>query len=453
MATKNGYNGSTDFESWYKQAYGTDYDKEKGLVRKDGMSDGDWDVGTVLHNYYLKNQENEADRAESTLSINTRYDGMIDSAKASYDSSRKTLAENKNVAQQNASVTYDKLKKYLPMKAQAQGLGGLGTESSALEAYNAYMSNLGKIGSDYNSDIAAIDTAQTEHVGELERYRVDSLSENDTLYDGIARSNQETADSNARSAWDNYLTAEKESQANNYSMVYDVLGTSTSTSADDLTAYVSQYRDKVTPEQYSALLQMAKNVAEYNINEAKINGFDSFEDEEPDDTADAPAEKDTQGNTPTADGLGLTIGGNNFTVEVNGESYSVQLAKDESGAAKYVTDSNVVAAAEGIPENGVFEFGGRVYVKKFGNVYEVEKRTLDNSEQYEALLSALRRKNEPHPNPQVSPDSLTNSSAKESITNNFENIFNAYNQPADMIPQSGGGGYRNRLDQYLHTRE
>ena len=56
-STTSGYNGSIDFLKWYKQNYGTDYDEKTGLSRKADMTDGDWDVGTILHNYYIKNQQ------------------------------------------------------------------------------------------------------------------------------------------------------------------------------------------------------------------------------------------------------------------------------------------------------------------------------------------------------------------------------------------------------------
>ena len=266
--TSKGYNGNTDFLKWYKGMYGADYDKDTGLVRKEGMSDGDWDVGTILHNYYIKNQQNEADRQEKIDSINQRYDGMKDTAMAGFDSARQALGENKSVAQQNASITYDKLKKYLPMKQQAQGLGGLGTQSAELDAYNRYMSQMGGIASDYQENMRAIDTEETSSLGELERYRTDSLDEADTLYDNLSRANADSADDEAKAAWDGYLRADKQSKDEAYAMAQSILASSTSGDVNELLAYVNGLAGKVSPEQLTALQNYAKSVAEGNYKKA-----------------------------------------------------------------------------------------------------------------------------------------------------------------------------------------
>ena len=265
----NGYNGSTDFEKWYKQQYGTTYDKSKGLTRKEGMSDGDWDVGTILHNHYIKSAEDESARQENVTDINTRYDGMIERARAGYDTSRESLAESKNTAQQNASVVYNKMSKYLPMKAQAQGTSGLGVAQGGLEAYNGYMSQLGKISSDYSSGMRQIDEAESGHIGELENYRAESLADNDALYDSIKRSREESTDTAARTAWDKYLAADKaaknESYLNADSFIENHVGTD---AAGILSELEAKYKGKVTDSAYNELISKAQARAQYNKNTA-----------------------------------------------------------------------------------------------------------------------------------------------------------------------------------------
>lgn len=268
MPSTTGYNGSTDFLKWYKQNYGADYDEKTGLSRKAGMTDGDWDVGTILHNYYIKGQQNEAARQENIKDINARYDGMIDTAKAGFASARKTLGENKAVAQQNASITLDKLRKYLPMKQQAQGLGGLGTQSAELDAYNKYMSQMGGIASDYQGNMRAIDDSETSSIGELERYRADSLEENDSLHDSLARNYGDSADAEAKSAWKGYLQNEKNKRDEAYNMAQSILSNSTSGNLADLMNYVNALNGKVSPEQLAALRQYAQSIADRNAQAA-----------------------------------------------------------------------------------------------------------------------------------------------------------------------------------------
>lgn len=268
MAQTSGYNGDTDFLKWYKNLYGTDYDEKVGLVRREGMSDGDWDVGSILHNYYIKNQQNEAARQENINDINARYDGMADTAKAGFDSARRTLGENKATAQQNASIVYDKLRKYLPMKQRAQGLGGLGTQSAELAAQNTYMTQMGGIASDYQSGMRAIDENETSSLGELERYRSDSLRENDTLHDSLARSYGETADTDARNAMDRYLQGEETRRGETFDLVHGALTSSTSSDANELLNYLTGYEGKVSDEQYGVLKAYAETVANANAKKA-----------------------------------------------------------------------------------------------------------------------------------------------------------------------------------------
>lgn len=268
MAQTSGYNGDTDFLKWYKSLYGTDYDEKVGLVRREGMSDGDWDVGSILHNYYIKNQQNEAARQENINDINARYDGMADTAKAGFDSARRTLGENKATAQQNASIVYDKLRKYLPMKQRAQGLGGLGTQSAELAAQNTYMTQMGGIASDYQSGMRAIDENETSSLGELERYRSDSLRENDTLHDSLARSYGETADTDARNAMDRYLQGEETRRGETFDLVHGALTSSTSSDVNELLNYVAGYEGKVSDEQYGVLRAYAETVANANAKKA-----------------------------------------------------------------------------------------------------------------------------------------------------------------------------------------
>lgn len=268
MPQSNGYNGNADFLKWYKTHYGVDYDGKSELTRKEGMSDGDWNVGTILQNYYIQSKENERQRTEGISAINKRYDEMIDTAVAGYDSARDRLGANKSTAQQNAAITYQKLQKYLPMRQRAEGLGGLGTESAGIDAYNRYMSQMGDIESDYQSNMTAIDESQTSHIGELERYRSENIEEKNALHDTLAREYASDADSDSRSAWDKYLKGVKDSQDEAYDLVMKSLASSKSTSLDELLEFLAGYNDKVTDEQYKSLTEYAKSVADTNSKNA-----------------------------------------------------------------------------------------------------------------------------------------------------------------------------------------
>lgn len=364
MPQNSGYNGNTDFLKWYKTHYGVDYDGKSELTRKEGMSDGDWNVGTILQNYYIKSKESEAQRAKDIAGINERYDGMVKTAEAGYDSARKRLGESAAVAKQNASITYEKLKKYLPMQQKAQGLGGLGTQSSELAAYNRYMSQMGGIESDYQSNMTAIDDSQTEHIGELERYRTESIEDKEDMYDSLSRAYEENADNESRDAWDRYLKEFKDGQDKAYDLAMKSLSSSQSSSLEELLAFLAGYNGKVTDEQYKSLTEYAKSVADTN---SKKEADASAADKE----AAYKMAMQVLSSSTAVDPAALMAYISQYQGKVSHEQYAAleQYARNVAEAnAKTKTDADQAAAAEiaeivigGMLDSGDYE-GARKYL-------------------------------------------------------------------------------------------
>lgn len=107
------YNGTSDFLEAFKENYGYDYDGS-ALTRREGMSDGTWNSLQSLYKYYQQGRDDEAKRGDEIQSENEYYDKKESELAGAYDSSRENLGENKGKAQQNASISLDKLLKYLP---------------------------------------------------------------------------------------------------------------------------------------------------------------------------------------------------------------------------------------------------------------------------------------------------------------------------------------------------
>lgn len=247
----NSYSGN-DFLEWWKTHYGTDYDGKSGIVKTEGMTDEDVAIGKSLLNSYNEQQlltkqynENvatETDKYNSLIeSSDKAYDSQLAGAQAEYDTSAKLLLDNynknsatakdiydrntaellanygtaqdaldksKRQSQQNASITLDKLKKYLPSQIKAQGLGGLGvSESSMLQAYNNYNSEMGSIESgyqesktnldtNYNTNKNAYDTAYQETQGSLDEMYGQSKANLDNSFN-TTKVNLESAKSQA----------------------------------------------------------------------------------------------------------------------------------------------------------------------------------------------------------------------------------------------------------------
>lgn len=355
----NSYSGNS-FLEWWKTHYGTDYDGKSGIVKTEGMTDEDVAIGKSLLNSYNEQQlltqqynENvatETDKYNSLIeSSDKAYDSQLAGAQAEYDTSAKLLLDNynknsatakdiydrntaellsnygtaqnaldksKHQSQQNASITLDKLKKYLPTQIKAQGLGGLGvSESSMLQAYNNYNSEMGSIESgyqesktnldtNYNSNKNAYDTAYQETQGSLDEMYGQSKANLDNsfnttkvniesaksqasdtfkaqLADSLAKLKQgydtgifaSDKDANGNLLVDNvlqeYAKMLSEEQGVNYATALEAIRNAVYTTGDEMKAFVEQYRGKVNDQQLAALFQEGTNVANTNAETAQ----------------------------------------------------------------------------------------------------------------------------------------------------------------------------------------
>lgn len=199
------YRGDS-FLDWYKSNYGNDYDSASGSPNFAGLNGVDGAIGQSLYNYYQLQKNAEENHTKQAETIKSGYDSTLDKLKTQYDSDTQLLLDrygnatealdkSKSNSQQSASITLDKLKKYLPTQIKAQGLGGLGvSESTMLQAHNNYNNQMGEIEANYNTQKSAVDT---------------NFNENKASYDNTY--NTSTAD----------INAEKESRLaellNNYS--------------------------------------------------------------------------------------------------------------------------------------------------------------------------------------------------------------------------------------------
>jgi len=374
------YQGN-DFLEWWKHHYGVDYDGVSQITKSGSMTDEDVAIGRTLYNtytqqQYLKGQYDQAvtdtNKAYNDLMDTTRnqYDSQIAGAQTEYDTNSKNLLDNynrnsatakdiydrstaellenygtaqsaldknKRQSQQNASITLDKLKKYLPTQVKAQGLGGLGvSESTMLQAYNNYNSDMGAIESDYqdrkgdleanyNTSKNSYDTSYQETQGRLdEAYssgqanldntfaaRKGSLeaaksSAVDTLAQQLAntlstlKQNYDKGvfdvarDENGNLLVDNvlkeYAARLSEEQGINYATALEAIRQAVYTTGDEMNAFVEQYRGKVTDEQFNALLQEGVNRANVNAENKRVEDQSRLESEQA--TAFRSAEED-----------------------------------------------------------------------------------------------------------------------------------------------------------------
>ncbi len=163
-----------------------------------------------------------------------------------YNIAKDSLDASKQRSQQNANVTLEKLKKYLPEYVKSQGMGGTGmSETSLLQAYSDYSRNMSDIESSY----------QQQHNELLSNYNTTKLE-------------KETA------AQDNLYQVEM----TNLSNLYDSLkGTDGKISEDDynkLSTYVDDIKGSIGDDNYN----LAKTVLKgYKQNQRTTDEQTSFD--------------------------------------------------------------------------------------------------------------------------------------------------------------------------------
>lgn len=308
------YQGN-DFLEWYKANYGTDYDPSQGFSRGQGMSDVDWAIGSNLYNSYLtgQNLENSYNSSKSEVENNYAaqsealkniyeqsvsrldelYQAEIEKLQQNYGMSVDSLDTSKRNSQQAASITLDKLKKYLPTQIKAQGLGGLGvSESSMLQAYNEYNNRMGEIEGSYNANRASLDASYNDSKSALDTTRGSGVSDASLEY----QKNQSALDTNRNSAlseleraylenktnlgvvageqsqniFDKYLADYKAEQSELYNQALYALESSGYSTEEELTSFLNQYRGVLNNENLQTLEQTAKGIVAQNAEQKRL---------------------------------------------------------------------------------------------------------------------------------------------------------------------------------------
>lgn len=242
------YQGN-DFLEWYKANYGADYDPSQGFSRGQGMSDVDWAIGNSLYGTYLTGQ-----------TLDKYYNLGKEQVEQNYGQSIESLDTSKRNSQQAASITLDKLKKYLPTQIKAQGLGGLGvSESSMLQAYNDYNNRMGAIESDYNATKSTLEANRNATLADLES---NYLQETGNLQTGALKNTQDILHQ--------YLTDYKAEQSELYNQALYALESSGYSTEEELTSFLNQYRGVLNNENLQTLEQTAKGIVAQNAEQKRL---------------------------------------------------------------------------------------------------------------------------------------------------------------------------------------
>lgn len=261
------YNGTNDFLEMFKENYGYDYDGSP-LTRREGMSDSVWNVLKNLYGYYQQGLNDESQKAADEENRNSYYDSQLESLLEQYRASQESLDKSKSQAQQTASITLDKLKKYLPAQVKAQGLGGLGvSETSQLQAYNNYANTMGNIESDYQTNKTSLDTNKTSATNELEQHRQNALQSIADKYNEAAASRKELAGSTSKNIFEG-------TQADNYETLEGIISGASDETTDALFQQIMS--GDINEEQKNLLKMLATSVAQGNVTKRQDSTYNNY---------------------------------------------------------------------------------------------------------------------------------------------------------------------------------
>lgn len=261
------YNGTNDFLEMFKENYGYDYDGSP-LTRREGMSDSVWNVLKNLYGYYQQGIDDESKKASDEENRNSYYDSQLEALLEQYRASQESLDKSKSQAQQTASITLDKLKKYLPAQVKAQGLGGLGvSETSQLQAYNNYANTMGNIESDYQTSKTSLDTNKTSATNELEQYRQNALQSIADKYNEAAAARKELAGNTSKSIFEG-------TQADNYETLKGIISGASDETTDALFQQIMS--GDINDEQKNLLKMLATSVAQGNVTKRQDSTFNNY---------------------------------------------------------------------------------------------------------------------------------------------------------------------------------
>ena len=379
------------------------------------MSDVDWAIGNNLYGTYLTGQ-----------TLDKYYNLGKETVENNYGQAIQSLDTSKRNSQQAASITLDKLKKYLPTQIKAQGLGGLGvSESSMLQAYNDYNNRMGAIESDYNATKSSLETNRNTTLADLES---NYLQETGDLQSEALKSTQDI--------FNKYLTDYRTEQDELYKEALYALQNSNYTSEEDMLAFIDQISGGLNSEKIKLLKQNVSGLVSQNLKEQQDYNFALAEQAYLDGSYNSAAEleeyfnkfkgKVSESQWDTMQSY-LSAVKNSYDEQVRQEAIKEQQELEEFnsvtrgdvafnnnggwwifGATDYrdgdnfsvkdgdgfiyriqsggeVADSNIANAARDVSNREVFGYAGKLYYKENGKIYLVEKRDNSYGDHYDKL--------------------------------------------------------------------
>lgn len=294
-------------------------------------------MGTKTNNSLsVYDEEKEAKKVEK----NKYYDGQVTLLQQQYGNSQAELDASKKRQQEMASISLDKLEKYLPYQIKAQGLSGSGaSESTMLKARNNYVNTMADIASNYNSEKRALDTSRSSELSSLERYRAEALDAIDEKYDA----QRDTASSEN-------LILYNDKVVDMLGKYADEDGKLTTDERKEIEKYIESKADQLTEADMLRL-------------RSALDGYVTYNQDEQAEIDKAQAASENKANQVKLESWDTSVNGergDNFRVSIGDEIYKIEKGND---VIDKEVEKEITSAYGGNPNIGSsVVYNGKIYM-------------------------------------------------------------------------------------------
>ena len=252
------YKDGEGYADWYRANMGTEWDGTYLNAKPEGMSDVDWTQGRMIQQFEGNKEAAAEQKAQTGQQLTDIYNQQTSAAQASYDSLAKQYQTQMKGELEYAGVLHERMKKYLPQQMAAQGMGGMGiTQTAGANAVAKHMGNrnaiigqnqaaMNELSRNHGERQAAIDTEYKSGMMAADATYNDRMTElSDQLYtDEMALFGQ--------------TVKEKEDEQTEY-YAAGLSGIKEAKTREEALALAEQMKPYISESQYNALVVEANN--------------------------------------------------------------------------------------------------------------------------------------------------------------------------------------------------
>jgi hypothetical protein len=278
------YKDGDSYKDWYLANTGKEWDGTYLTARPEGMSDADWTQGMLMQQFDANKAAAEATRDQTKAGLGDIYKQQTSANQASFHSMANQYGQQMKGELEYAGVLHERMKKYLPQQMAAQGMGGMGiTQTAGANAVAKHISNRGAIIGQNQAAMNELSRTHGERQAGLDaKYAEGMMAADDTYNSTIADLNSGRYEDDL--ALFGQTVKEKEDEQEEYYLA-GLSGIKEATTREEALALAEQMKPYISESQYNALVVEANNrgnvldgIAEEETDEAYAETKKQFEE-------------------------------------------------------------------------------------------------------------------------------------------------------------------------------